>query len=242
MEEKSELNDIILNKNNGVNGNKKIILVVATLGIILIVVVMLMNSLTSNGTNNLPQAVLPPEPKSIAAEQTVEEPLFEDIDVVEEEKKDSDNLDKIAQRLKEESKTEIVTDDKPQVVKKVIPPKVETKPEKFVKKQEQIEEKPEKFVKKQEQIEPKPVVTHQKQKINETSRPAYFIQVGSFSKYEPDSKFLKSLTDKGFKYSYHKVSTTNKVLVGPFTSEKDARDALRIIRTSIESGAFLVKI
>jgi len=216
MQEKNELNDIILNKDNGVNGNKKIILVVATLGVILIIVVMLMNSLTSNGTQNLPQAVLPPEPKTVTAEQAGEEPLFEDVDVVKETKQDGDNLDKIAQRLKEESKTEIVPEKKAKVTQKAVPQKVETK------------------------------TTNQTKTVNSAPIKSYFIQVGSFSRYEPDSKFLKSITDKGFKYQYYKVlnnaKTLNKVLIGPFDSEKDARNALITIRSSIESGAFLVKI
>jgi DedD protein len=214
-EEKNELNDIILNKGSGVTGNKKILLIVATLGVILIIVVMLMNSLTSRGTDNLPQAVLPPEPQAMpAAQQVQEEPLFEDVEVVQEEKKDVENLDKITKRLKEESKTEIVTPK--QVAAPVKKVQEETKAQKHITATES------------------------------TSSQSYFVQVGSFSKYEPDVKFLKSITDKGFKYQYYKVTKNdkdlNKVLIGPFESEKDARDALRTIRSNIESGAFLVKI
>lgn len=216
MQEKNELNDIILNKDNGVNGNKKIILVVATLGVVLIIVIMLMNSLTSNGTDNLPQAVLPPEPKSISAEQAVEEPLFEDVDVVEEPKINDDNLNKIAQRLKEESKTEAIPEEKAKAIQKAAPVKVETK------------------------------AALETKTVKPASTPSYFIQVGSFSRYEPNAKFLKSITDKGFKYQYYKVTdnakTLNKVLVGPFDSEKDARNALKTVKSSIEPGAFLVKI
>ena len=216
MEEKNELNDIILNKGSGVSGNKKIILVIATLGVILIIVVMLMNSLTSKGTDNLPQAVLPPEPQNMPAKQIQEEPLFEDVVVEEENKKGTENLDDIAQRLKKESQKQVVSKIK----------KAPTAKHVAVKK-----------------VTPKPV--HAKT-IKSTSDKSYFIQVGSFARYEPDAKFLKSITDKGFKYQYYKVTikakTINKVLIGPFNSEKDARTALRTIRSNIESGAFLVKI
>ena len=223
MEEKNELNDIILNKSTGVNGNKKIILVVATLGVILIIVVMLMNSLTSTGTDNLPQAVLPPEPKSIIAQNIKEEPLFEDVEVIQEVKRESEDLDKIAQRLKKESETKKVVPKKHVTPKKVAP-------------------------------KPTPKVTHKKARVTKkdtktiipSSTKAYYVQVGSFSKYEPDAKFIKSIVNKGFTYKYHKVTINskilNKVLVGPFNTEKDARNALRTIRSSIESGAFLVKI
>lgn len=216
MDEKKELNDIILNKGTSSNGNKKIILAVATLGIILIIVVMLMNTLTSNGTNNLPQAVLPPEPAKKINSPVEEEPLFEDVEVVQESPSASSNLDKIAQKLKEESQQESTKE--PEVVKPE--PKVQPAPKREAPKKE---------------VKHNVASTHGK----------YYVQVGSFSKYAPNKNFLKSITDKGFSYKYHKVTsnskTINKVLVGPFGSEKEARRALRVIRSSIEPGAFLTK-
>ena len=224
MEEKNELNDIILNKSGGASGNKKIVLAVATLGIILIIVVLLMNTLTSGGTNNLPKAVLPPEPNVKTTSQMDEDPLFEEVEVLEEEMQENDSLDKIAQRLKQESLTKQA--EKPS-------PAVEKKPEVI----EVVEKKPE--VKKE-------VVAKKVEKPKAKPAKKVYIQVGSFTKYEPNKKFLKSITSKGFKYKYHKIirnsKTLNKVLVGPFKSEKDARDALRTIRSSVEAGAFLVKI
>ena len=226
-EEKNELNDIILNKGSSSSNNKKILFAVATLGIILIVVVMLMNSLTSSGTDNLPQAVLPPEPKAKIIQQNQEEPLFEEVEVIQEDTKDDDNLDKIAQRLKQESQ---INDD---AVKKESKKEIKAVAKPVIK---------------------KPVIkkTVNKKTVNKTpvakttASGIYYIQVGSFSKYEPNKKFLKSITDKGFTYKYHKVNrnskTLNKVLIGPFMSEKEARTALRTIRSSIEAGAFLTKI
>jgi len=220
MEEKNELNDIILNKGGANSNNKKIILAVATLGVILIVVVMLMNSLTSNGTDNLPQAVLPPEPKIKPVAQTQDEPLFEEVEVVEEET-NSNNLDEIAKRLKQES------------LAKEAPKPIAKKPE------------PKPIVKKET---PKPVVAKKQEtpKAKTTASVLYYIQVGSFSKYEPDKKFLKSITDSGYSFKYHKVTRNskvlNKVLVGPFNSEKEARTALSVVRKTVEPGAFLTKL
>ena len=218
MQEKNELNDIILNKGGSANNSKKIILAVATLGVILIVVVLLMNTLTSNGTDNLPQAVLPPQPKAKTVTQPKEEPLFEEVEVIEENTQNN-NLDQIAQRLKEESKSEEVVEKKKptkKVLKKKVVAKKTTKKAKTVK------------------------------KVKSTTTKQYYVQVGSFSKYEPNKKFLKSITDKGFTYKYHRVTKNNralnKVLVGPFNNEKNARNALRTIRSSIEAGAFLVRI
>ena len=59
-------------------------------------------------------------------------------------------------------------------------------------------------------------------------------------------KFLKSITDLGYSYEYHKVTknskTLNKVLVGPFSTTTQAKDARRILRAKVEPGAFLTKI
>ncbi|MCF6310166.1 MAG: SPOR domain-containing protein [Sulfurimonas sp.] len=220
MEEKNELNDIILNKGGSASGNKKIILAVVTLGVILIVVVMLMNTLTSTGTSNLPQAVLPPEPQ----EQTkaiADEPLFEEVKVIQETQQNNNSLDKIAQKLKEESIKEkaqpvVVKAPKQEVVKKEIA-KVVTK-----------------------KVAAKPLTTAT------ATTGEYYVQVGSFARYQPNKKFLDSILRLGYKYKFHQVirsgKTLNKVLVGPFPNEAEARKALRTVRTNIEAGAFLTKI
>lgn len=221
MEEKNELNDIILNKGGGAGGNKKVILAVATLGVILIIVVLLMNTLTSNGTDNLPQAVLPPEPQKKQAKATEEEPLFEEVKVVQDANQNNDSLDMIAQKLKEESNRDNTSTIEKEIVKEVSKPKI-TKQE---------------TTKVAVKIAPE---------VKTTSSQNYYIQVGSFSKYKPNKKFLDSITNKGFKYKFHEVTqnskTLNKVLVGPFETEKEAREALRTVRSSIEAGAFLIKI
>jgi DedD protein len=225
MQEKNELNDIILNKGGVPNNNKKIVLAVATLGVILIIVVMLMNSLTSSGTDNLPQAVLPPEPKAQELNTQTEEPLFEEIEVVQEDTTNNDNLDKIAQKLKQESQEQRVQSEV-----EIIEPEI-------------IKEAPKKVT--QKTPTPKKVEKTETAKISSETSNRY-IQVGSFSKYEPNKKFLQSITNKGYKYRYHKVvrnsKTLNKVLVGPFDSESEAREALKSIRASIEAGAFITKI
>ncbi|MFK5938725.1 MAG: SPOR domain-containing protein [Sulfurimonas sp.] len=212
MEDKNELNDIILNKGNTTSSNKKIILAVATLGVILVVVVMLMNSLSSSGTNNLPQAALPPKPELTDKVKPANEPLFEDVQVIEEKTSDDTNLDQIAKKLKQESIKEEEITVVPEVIKPIA--------KKVVKKPTQVVHK----------TAPKAVASG-----------SYYIQVGSFSKYKPNKKFLKSISNLNFKYKYHKVKNLNKVLVGPFKSRQEAKNARRIIRAKVEPGAFLVK-
>ncbi len=221
MEDKNELNDIILNKGNSTSSNKKIILAVATLGIILVIVVMLMNSLSSSGTDNLPQAALPPKPAVTAAEP-VDEPLFEDVEVVHESTPEANKLDRIAQKLKQESQEQADIEITPTVTP--VTPKVVEAPKKIIKAVVKKHISKQKVVKKS--------VTHD----------AYYVQVGSFSKYAPNKKFLKSITDLNYQYTYHKVKKLNKVLIGPFTSKRKAQNARRIIRAKIEPGAFLIKL
>ncbi|WP_297440444.1 SPOR domain-containing protein [Sulfurimonas sp.] len=219
MEDKNELSDIVLNKSGSSNSNKKIILAIATLGVVLIVVVMLMNSINSNGTNNLPQAVIPPEPKAqqTANTELEKEPLFEEVEVIQDNETPSQELDKVVQKLKEQSS------DNTEVTQTVMTP-----------------------VKKVHKKEV--AVTHtatkpmKKAKTPTQKSGVYFIQVGSFSKYTPNKKFLNSISNLGYKYSYHKVKNVNKVLVGPFNSLKDANNAKKVLRSKVEPGAFLVKL
>lgn len=241
MEEKNELNDIILNKPSAINNNKKILFAVGTLGIILIIVIMLMSSFSSTTNNNLPQplvsepteeeALLEPEATSDIVTSDVKEPLFKEVEVITEEPTHNDNLDEIAQKLKQESMAPKMQKVQPKpIVKKPMPVTV-AKPKPIVKQQ------------------PKRDYVYQEQKAKQLKKVVsgkYYLQVGSFTIYKPNKKFLKKITDKGYSYIYHKVTvkskTINKVLVGPFGTEKDARNALKAVRNSIEHGAFLIKI
>jgi DedD protein len=246
MEEKNELNDIILNKNSSSLGNKKIVLAVATLGIILIIVVMLMNSLASSGTENLPQAILPPEPQK-EAKAVTDEPLFEDVNVVQETSQDNSSLDAIAQKLKEES-----VKDSSNIQPKESSVASAAVAEEFKKEQPKKAE-----AAKVETAKPatKSVATAKaaaKEPISEPKATAtatasgHYIQIGSFSKIEPNKKLLDSITNLGYKYKFHQVTinskVVNKVLVGPFNSEDEARKALKNVKASVEAGAFLTKI
>ncbi|MFA5214666.1 SPOR domain-containing protein [Sulfuricurvum sp.] len=107
MEEKNELNDIILNKSGGSSGSKKLLLAIATLTLILIIVLVIMNSLKSESTETAPQAATPPEPS--APTEIINDPLFEPVEVIQEGNnsaqaaKSSEDLGQIAQKIKQES-------------------------------------------------------------------------------------------------------------------------------------------
>ncbi|MDP3464225.1 MAG: SPOR domain-containing protein [Sulfuricurvum sp.] len=103
MEEKNELNDIILNKGGTSAGSKKLLLAIATLTLILIIVLVVMNSLKNDEVHKAPQAILPPEPS--APTEIINDPLFEPVEVIQEgnESAQEQDLGKVAQKIKEES-------------------------------------------------------------------------------------------------------------------------------------------
>ena len=237
MEEKNELNDIILNRSGGNDGMKKVMLAVAALAVLLIIVVVIMSSLNSGGTTNLPQAIEPP--KNVQANPMIEDdPLFEPM-AIEESPTQEDSLDNVAKKIKEQSQNEqeqissdfiagpdeIIEEEPTEVV---VPAKYE-KP---------VKQEPKKII-------PKKVVKKPAVKNVET-KPAvkgnYYVQVGSFGRFAPDKKFLQKITSHGYTYIIHKANGLTKVLVGPYSTDKAARKDLRVIRSKIEPGAFLSRI
>lgn len=103
MEEKNELNDIILNKGGSNTGSKKLLLAIATLTLVLIIVLVIMNSLKNDEVQKAPQAILPPEPT--APTEIINDPLFEPVEVIQEGTAPAQgkDLDQVAQKIKEES-------------------------------------------------------------------------------------------------------------------------------------------
>ncbi len=237
MEEKTELNDIILNHGNQGNGSKKILLAVASLAIILIIIVVIMNSIQSDSTQNLPQPALPKEPHIITKQIIDEDPLFEPVEVIE-EIDNNDNLNAIAKKLKEESlkeKSAAVITEEVVVIEEPKP-----KPEPVAVK---VIEKP----KAKPVVQKKTPVTKPKASFNKNvAHGKHYVQVGSFSKYAPNKTFLNKITNSGYSYTYHKVvingKTLNKVIIGPFNTKAEAKKALSTIRKRVEKGAFILKV
>ena len=72
-----------------------------------------------------------------------------------------------------------------------------------------------------------------------------YIQTGTFFKYAPNKKFLKSISDLGFKYyidTYTKNSQNiTRVLVGPFEKIIDGNKALILVKEKIVKDAYILK-
>ena len=111
MEEKNELNDIILSKGGSNSNSKKLLLAIAALTLILIIVLVIMNSLKTQSEVQPPVAAVPPTPTS--PKEIVDDPLFEPVKVIQEGEGNStaaaeapaaqQDLGKIAQKIKQES-------------------------------------------------------------------------------------------------------------------------------------------
>ncbi len=231
MEEKNELNDIILNRGGGNSNMKKVMLAVASLAVLLIIVVVIMSSLNSGGTSNLPQPIEPPKQTQVQA-PIEEDPLFEPI-AIEETPSTQESLDNVAKKIKEQSqKEEEVSSDL-----------IEGPAETFEEEPTEVVV-PAKYEKPVKQSTPTPTsnTATKKTKVQATSSGRYYVQVGSFGRFSPDKKFLQKITGNGYTYKLHKVGTLTKVLVGPYQSDKAARKQLSAIRSKIEPGAFLTRI
>ncbi len=274
MEEKNGLNDIILNKNSKNNSTKKILLTIATFAIILIVVVVIMNQISGSKKSSLPHAPEPapvvveevvqqpevdsPEYTVPVIEKSIEhtsELIEEDDEAVESEKVEYDKVVEV----KPES-TAVIPDGKdeteriieevfedPTIVKE--PVYTTTSQTKTV---QPVEKAAPKQVFKPQAIRPSGKYDAKTKRVvkTETTTAAeagqYYVQVGSFAKYAPSKSFLDKIANRGYTYTFHKVTrngkTLNKVLVGPFKTQSAAREALPIIKRSVEPGAFLTKI
>ncbi len=134
---------------------------------------------------------------------------------------------------------------KKEKVKEIVAPK------EVVKKEKVKDVAPSKEVIKKEAPEASKIVIKPSQELKSDATKSdavpqiFYIQVGSFVKNEPNKNLLESVEKLGYKYKFHKVKndTTelSKVLVGPFGSDKEAREALKALRGSVEPGAFLTK-
>ncbi len=263
MQEQDELKDIILNKTPKANNTKKILLTIATFAIILIIAIVVMNQMEGSKPGALPQV---PQKKIVEIEEVVDEPEYIEtpVPMVEEsientseliEKTESQvqNTTETAQHIPDgKDETDRIADnvfEEPEIIEEphYTPKKAKPAPKKTaVKKVTPVSKKLTKATRPNGKYSNKKGYVKAKSGQVPTQTGSYYIQVGSFSKYAPSKLFLDKITDRGFTYTFHKVTknatTTTKVLVGPFKTSGAAREALSALRKSVESGAFLTKI
>jgi len=228
----SELNDIILNQGGKNDNVKKFALLAAVLSVVFIIVIVVMNSMNSN-TSNLPQAVLPPEPKPIQSAE--KDPLFEPVPVIAQKDEPENKIETITKKLKEQSKEENLVKQKVTVDEPVV--EVESEPEQIPEPTIAKAPKPKKL---------NPVKMPIKSVVLQKAGKGTYIQVGSFTRLNPNKELLKKIEDNGYSSYTHEVmikgKSVKKLLVGPYNSRKDALKDIEKVRRLIEKQAFILKV
>ncbi len=105
-----------------------------------------------------------------------------------------------------------------------------------------VPQEPKKVVK---QVVQKPVVTDFAQSASNVKPTGVFVQIGAFSK-EPNKKFMDNITANGYSYKLYSVEVRDKtyvkVLIGPYGSTTQAKDALPGIKTKLNANsAYVIK-
>lgn len=239
MEDKNQLNDIVLNKKGSSGSTKKIMLAAAVLMIILIIVIIVMNSLSSNSKNNLETGTkasqLPKPPAANVKQNEGQDQLFKPVTVIHENNTSGNTnsaLDKIAQKLKAQSMAQ-QQEPAPKATPTKVTPDAAAKP---------VVQQAQKVVKHLAKAKEK-VVAKITKKVTYSGTQKRYIQVGAFSKYKPNKKFLAKIKQHGYSVGYKKVvikgRTFTKVLIGPFASESLTREALGTVKKDINPQAFI---
>jgi len=251
MDEKNELNDIILNKSSQNNNTKKILLTIATFAITLIIVVIIMNQVSGSEKTALPHA---PKKHAAVVEEVIEEPETESseshVPVIEK------SIEHTSELVEDDEPLELTVpdgkDETERIVEAVFDETESIKEPVYSKKESSQTTVPKRSaatqVVKPKKIQPSGKYDPKSKRVvkRASSSEGYYIQVGSFAKYAPSRSFLNKITNRGYTYTFHKVTrngrTLNKVLIGPFRTQTSARQALPVIKRDVEPGAFLTKI
>lgn len=268
MEEKDEFSDILLERDseNKASKLKKIMFIVGIFVFLFIVVLLVMRFFYKS--DNSSRIVLPPENKPVKVEKKAkEDPLFKQVPIIEEDSK-KESFEEMVKKLKEKEskKTQEAKDKKvpanntkdsdlkpvemkvnptpikevkiikkPKVAKKTEIPKVKVK-----------QEKPKKQQKSKIDFKPtKPIPTIPTPSTGGKAKGIY-IQVLATSKNSADRKFITKLKAKNYNYTPYETTVKGKrylkILVGPYSSQKDARGALPKVKKDLNPKAFIFNI
>ena len=252
MEERNELSDIVLEKEDESKNLKlkRILIIVAVLVLLFLAVLIIMRALNKPDKSHEARLVLPPEPQSAPTTQTDKERLFQQVPIIEEEEKES--FEDMVRKLKEKemlrsSDRQAQVQNLPAQVKEPAPTPVK-EPETVLKPQVKIQAKPEPKPQAQERTPtPKPTPPAQPaQSSQNIATPGIYIQVASVSRKNPDVAYLATLTKKGYDYKLYRTTVNNKdttkILVGPYENNTAAQNALANVKRDLASGAFIFRV
>lgn len=231
MEEKNELSDIILEKDDNKSMKVKRILIIVALMILVFLVVLVVMKVVNkpDPRTETTKLILPPQPTSQQVEPKKEDDLFKQVPIVEEENK-KESFEEMVKSLKEK---EIQKQTK-------IEPKIE-----------EVKKKVENPIKKEVKkvipaTTPKAVTTPIEKATTTEATNGIYVQVGATSRLTPSKKFLAQLAKNNYEYRLLPIDVNGKkvtkILVGPYTSAPEARNALANIKTNINKDAFIYRV
>ena len=234
MEDKNELSDIVLEKDDNKSMKaKRILIIVALLIVVFLVVLVVMRVVNKpSEQNNNAKLILPPNPSEKVVEQKKEDDLFKQVPITEEEDKKESFEDMVkslkAKEIQKQEDLQPVVKNTKKVVetlkpKKVTPPKVTKK------------------------ITP-PVqqITPVKKATNSLATTGVYVQVGATSRLTPNKKFLTKLASKSYEYRLLPIDVkgtkVTKILIGPYSNSSAAKAVLSDIKSSINKDAFIYRV
>ncbi|DAB31381.1 MAG TPA: sporulation protein [Sulfurospirillum sp. UBA11407] len=244
MEDKNELSDIVLEKDdNKAVKTKRILVIVALLILVFLLVLVVMRVINKpEATNTQSKLVLPPEPVVKEVDTKNDDQLFKQVPIIEEEASKKESFEEMVRSLKEKEinkQTTIPEETQTQVketVKEELPKVTQKAPvEQIV--QPVVE-------KKAAEIVPQPKVQAKTKSTEATS--GIYVQVGATSKLTPSKKFLDTIASQNYEYKLLPITVKDtkvtKILIGPFANTEDAKKALANIKTSINKDAFIYRV
>ncbi len=232
MENKNELSDIVLEKDNSKTLKfKRILIIIALLIIVFLGVLVTMKLVNKSTRNTTSKLILPPEPKI----QPKDESLFKQVPIVEENTSKKNNFEKVVKNLKEKEIQKAKATEQNTTTPPIVTPKMEEKPISTV-----VAPLKKVLVKKVKRVARKVTL-----KATKTHK-GIFVQVGAVAKTSPNQKFLRLITSRKYAYRLYKTSVNGKkvtkVLIGPFKNNQDAKNNLAAVKKSINKNAFIYRI
>jgi DedD protein len=237
MEDKNELSDIVLEKDdNKALKTKRVLVITALLVLVFLLVLVVMKLINKPDTNEeQSKLLLPPEPAVTQETTKKDDQLFKQVPIIQEDETDKkESFEEMVKNLKEkeiQKGKESTAAPQPQK-EEVKPPQQPQTP--------QIEE-----VKKvQTATPPKKEVSKEPTPTNATN--GIYIQVGATSKYTPSKKFLARIQSKNYTYKLLPITINGKkvtkILVGPFANNSSAKKSLEDVKKEINKDAFIYRV
>jgi len=236
MEDKNELNDILIKNSDSQKGNnvKNILLFAAVTLLVFFIGILAFKMISQDEAQKRDMSVLPEEPTSVVEDSFEKEPVAS-ASAEETLKTYKEILEKNREKnmAKEEEAKEPAEPTVDTVMADKLPP--QEMPKEEVKKEEPVKPEPAAVL-----AEPKP----EPKKVLKQGK-KYYIQVAALSKFEPNKKFLATITGNGYKYKVVSKmingSMIKRVYVGPFENSLAAKKALPDVRDKISDKAFVIK-